>query len=136
VSLGAILALTLWIGAAWMNVWWTTTSADWTYTHAFRTFSLDQAVGHNGDSATRPSHFIVQNDHRHILLIELPANDASKALIYAGPVLIGDGQESLPVTISFQVNGQTGRLDLVLHIQDQSYVFLNTGTKFVAPPGP
>jgi hypothetical protein len=136
VILGALLALSLWIGAAWVTAWWTNTSNDWTYTRAFRTFSVDQAVGHNGDSAAHPSHFIVQNDHRHIILIELPANDAAKSLIYAGPVLLGDGQESLPVTISFQVNAHTGRLDLLLHIQDQSYVFLNTGTKFVAPAEP
>lgn len=136
VILGALLALSLWVAVAWVTAWWTNTSNDWTYTRAFRTFSVDQAVGHNGDSAAHPSHFIVQNDHRHIILIELPANDAAKALIYAGPVLLGDGQESLPVTISFHLNAHTGRLDLLLHIQDQSYVFLNTGTKFVAPAGP
>jgi hypothetical protein len=134
-GVGAIIALTVWIGAAYLNVWWTNTQNDWTYTQAFRTFSLDKAVGHNGDSNARPSHYIVQNDNRHIIIIELPANDVSKALIYSGPFLVGDGEERTPVTISFVENLQTGRLDMVLHVQDQTYVFANNGTKFVPPPG-
>lgn len=135
-GLGALVALLLWVGASWIGTWWTSTQNDWAYTQAFRTFSVDQAVGHNHDSAAHPSHFIVQNDHRRVLIIELPADDASKLIIYAGPLLLGDGQDRTPVTISFQVDAQSGRQDLVLHVQDQSYVFTNTGTKFVAPVEP
>ncbi len=134
-AVGAILALTLWIGGAWINRWWTETQNDWTYTQAFRTFSLNAVVGHNHDSARHPSHFIVQNDNRHIIIVELPANDVSKAIIYSAPTLIGDGQEKTPVTISFQANPQTGRLDLVLHVQDTTYTFPNNGTKFITPQG-
>src|SRR5712692_24328 len=134
-GIGAIIALTLWVGAAWVSNWWTNTQNDWTYTQAFRTFSTDKAVGHNGDSDAHPSHFIVQNDNRHIVIIELPADDASKSLIYFGPMLIGDGQDRTPVTISFQLNLRTGRFDMVLHVQDQNYVFTNNGTKFVEPSG-
>ena len=132
-GIGAIIALTLWICAAWVINWWTGVQNDWKYTATFRTFSVDQAVGHNGDSTTHPSHFIVQNNKRRIIIIEFPDNDESKALIYAGPVLLGDGQEKTPVTISFQANTQTGRLEMVLHVQDQSYIFSNNGTKFVPP---
>lgn len=134
-GLGATVALLLWMGLAWLGMWWTSTQNDWTYTQAFRTYSVDQAVGHNHDSAAHPSHFIVQNDHGHVLIIELPADDPSKLITYAGPLLLGDGQDRIPLTISFQQDGQTGRLDLVLHIQGQSYVFVNTGTKFVPPSG-
>jgi hypothetical protein len=134
-AVGAILALTLWIGGAWINRWWTETQNDWTYTQAFRTFSLNAVVGHNHDSARHPSHFIVQNDNRHIIIVELPANDVSKAIIYSAPTLIGDGQEKTPVTISFQANPQTGRLDLVLLVQDTTYTFPNNGTKFITPQG-
>jgi hypothetical protein len=134
VGIGAILALSIWICAAYINVWWTNTQNDWTYTQTFRTFSLDRAVGHNNDSNAHPSHFIVQNDKRHII-IELPADDWSRALIYSAPTLIGDGQEKTPATISFVENMQTGRLDLVLHVQDQTYIFTNNGTKFVTPSG-
>ncbi len=134
-ALGAVLALTIWISGAWVTTWWTDTQNDWTYTQAFRTFSINKAVGHNHDSAAHPSHFIVQNDNRHIIIIELPANDWSKAVIYSAPTLIGDGQEKTPATISFQANPQTGRLDMVLHVEDQTYIFTNNGTKFVTPQG-
>jgi hypothetical protein len=132
---GAVLALTFWIGGAWMNRWWIDTQNDWTYTAQFRTFSIDEAVGHNHDSLSHPSHFIVQNDHKHIIIIELPGDDWSKAIIYSAPTLIGDGQEKTPATISFQADAQTGRLDMVLHVQDTTYVFTNNGTKFITPQG-
>lgn len=134
-AIGAILALTIWISGAWVISWWQNTQNDWTYTAQFRTFSINQAVGHNNDSNTHPSHFIVQNDNRHIIIIELPANDVAKAIIYAAPTLIGDGQDKTPATISFVENSQTGRLDLVLHVQDQTYLFTNNGQKFVTPQG-
>jgi len=134
-AIGAVLALSIWIGGAWVNKWWTDTQNDWTYTAQFRTFSIDEAVGHNHDSTAHPSHFIVQNDKRHIIIIELPADDWSKAIIYSAPTLIGDGQERTPATLSFQANLQTGRLDMVLHVEDQTYIFTNSGQKFVTPSG-
>jgi len=132
-GLGMIVMLVLWVGLSWLMNWWYTTQNDMTYTKAFRTFSVDYAVGHNNDSSANPSHFIVQNDKRHIIILELPADDASKTVIYTGPQLIGDGQERTPVTISFSLNAQTGRYDMVLHVQDQTYVFTNNGKKFVPP---
>ncbi len=81
VGLGATVALVLWIGAAWVMAWWAGVQNDWKFTASFRTFSVDQAVGHDGDSPTHPSHFIVQNDARRIIIIEFPANDASKVAI-------------------------------------------------------
>ena len=135
VGIGAIVALMLWICGAWVTAWWTNTQNDWTYTAQFRTFSTDAVVGHNHDSSSHPSHFIVQNDKRHIIIIELPADDFSKSIIYSAPTLIGDGQEKTPVTIDFQANVQTGRLDMVLHVENQTYLFTNNGTKFVAPQG-
>ena len=56
-----------------------------------------------------------------------------KAVIYVGPTLIADGGDRIPVTLSFQRNPRTGRLDLVLHIEDQQYLFPNTGTRLVPP---
>ena len=135
VGVGTIIALTLWIGAAWVTTWWTNTQNDWTYTAQFRTFSMNEVVGHNNDSNAHPSHFIVQNDNRHIIIIEAPANDWSKSIIYSAPTLIGDGQERTPATLSFQLNPQTGRIDMVLHVESQTYLFTNNGVKFVTPQG-
>ena len=55
----------------------------------------DAVVGHN-DSPANPSHFIALNLNRHIVIIELPGADPSKAKIYTGPILLGDGQDLTP----------------------------------------
>jgi len=128
-----IAMLGLWVAGTWVSTKWTDTMNDWTYTQSFRTFSVDHVVGHNGDSSVHPSHFIVQNDKRQIVIIEFPADDEAKAIIYIGPQLIGDGQDRVPVTVSFQLNATTGKVDMVLHVLDQTYVFTNNGKKFVPP---
>jgi hypothetical protein len=93
---------------------------------------VDAVVGH-GDAATHPSHFIAVNLNRKVIVIELPGGDPSKALIYSGPTLVGDGQDLTPITLTFNdVNGD-GKPDMEVHILDQVMVFLNNGTKFVAP---
>ena len=81
------------------------------------------------ESGTRRLHVPAAHD------IELPADDWSKAIIYSAPTLIGDGQEKTPATVSFQADLQTGRMDMVLHVEDQTYIFTNNGTKFVTPQG-
>jgi hypothetical protein len=97
-----------------------------------RTFQTDAVVGH-GDSEAHPSHFIAINLNRHVIVIEIPGGDISRSIIYSGPVLLGDGQDMTPVTLTFSdVNGD-GKPDMILHILDQTIVFLNNGTKFVPP---
>lgn len=130
-GVGMLLMLGMWIAGMKVANWWTDVQNNTTYTAAFRTYSVDAVVGHNGDSQAKPSHFIVQNDKRRIIVVELPADDASKAFIYIGPRLIGDGQERTPVTVTFQLNTGTGKIDMVLHVEDQTYVFTNNGKKFV-----
>jgi hypothetical protein len=112
--------------------WWQVSGDDRTYGRP-RTFQTDAVVGH-GDSPEHPSHFIALNLNRHVLVIELPGGDASRSVIYSGPVLLGDGQDLTPVTLSFADRNGDGRPDMLLHILDQTMVFLNAGTKFVPPP--
>ena len=120
----ALLAFTL----SSIGSWWQMHQNDVTYGRP-RTFQVDAVVGHN-DSATNPSHFIFLNLNRHVVIIELPGGDTSKARIYNGPTLFGDGQDLTPVTAEFKdVNGD-GRLDMIVHIQDQTLVYLNDGTQF------
>jgi len=54
-------------------------------------------------------------------------------LIYSGPTMLGDGEDKTPVFLSFQLNPQTNRLDMVLHVENQLYIFANNGTKFLEP---
>lgn len=95
-----------------------------------RTWQTDQVVGQNGDSPAHPSHFIFENLNGHIFFVEFPAGDISKAKIYFVSTLIGDDAASFPVTATFKdVNGD-GRIDILIHIQNQTIVYLNDGSGF------
>jgi len=127
-----IAMLALWTGLSTLVSWWQVHQDDAKYGRP-RTFQTDEAVGHNNDSASNPSHFIAVNLNRHILIIELPAGDSTKAKMYNGPTLLGDGQDLTPVTLTFQdVNGD--RLpDMVIHVQDQTLVMVNDQSSFRPP---
>lgn len=128
-GLGMIVMLLLWQGLTAFTNWWQVHSDDSTYGRP-RTFQIDAVVGHNGDSAANPSHFIFLNLKGHIEVIEFPAGDGSKAKIYLGPTIFTDGGDLIPVTGEFaDVNGD-GKPDMILKIQDQRIVFINTGDGF------
>ncbi len=131
-GVGMISMLALWTGLSMLVGWWQVHQDDATYGRP-RTFQTDEAVGHNNDSASNPSHFIAVNLNRHILIIELPAGDSTKAKMYNGPTLLGDGQDLTPVTLTFQdVNGD--RLpDMVIHVQDQTLVMVSDQGSFRPP---
>jgi hypothetical protein len=116
------------VGLSKFGAWWQIHQDDVTYGRP-RTFQVDAVVGHN-DSASSPTHFIFENLRGHIIVIELPGGDATHARVYLGPVLFGDGQDLIPVTGTIKdVNGD-GKPDLVIDIQGQHIVFINTGTQF------
>lgn len=127
------------VGYILLNIlgnWWTTTQNDWHYGRP-RTFQVDANVGH-GTAANPYSHFIAINLNKHIEVIEIPGNDPAKSLTYIGPTLIGPGEELTPVTLSFEdVNGD-GHPDLVIHVADSKFIFLNQKVngvwKFVPAP--
>lgn len=127
VGVGMIAMLALWVLGTMLVNWWNVTQDDWHYGRP-RTFQIDVRVGHNDD--VTPSHFIAVNLNRHIIIIEFPGGDPTKAKDYLGPTLFGDGQDLNPMTLSFRdVNGD-GKLDMIVHIQDQTFVFINDGTQF------
>src|SRR5579863_666591 len=101
VGLAMIVTVVLWFLLSSFLSWWQVTQDDWHYGRP-RTFQTDAVVGHN-DSAT-PSHFVAMNFNRHIEIIEFPGGDASKAKIYIGPVLIGQGQDLAVVTLTFKMS--------------------------------
>ncbi len=110
--------------------WWKTYQDDMHYGRP-RTSQLDAVVEHN-DSASNPTHFIFINLNRHVQIIELPGGDASHARIYPGPILYGDGQDLAPVTGEIRdVNGD-GKPDLIVHIEDQRFIYINNGSTFQA----
>lgn len=112
-----------WIALNPLVTWWTTTQDDWAYGRP-RTFQVDWNVGH-GTAHHPESHFIAMNLNRHLQVIEIPGGDPSKEKVYLGPTLLGPGQDLAPVTLSFEDVNHDGRPDLVLHVQGNTFVFLN-----------
>ncbi len=127
-GLGMLLALALWIGASEALVWWNNHQLDSLYGMP-RTFQTDQVVGHS-DSTDHPTHFVAINLNAHITIIEIPGGDNSHARIYSGPTLYSDNGNLTPVTLEFKdINGD-GKVDMIVHIGDQSITYLNDGTQF------
>ncbi len=128
VGLAMFIMIIGWVAFNALGSWWQVTQDDWHYGRP-RTFQTDAVIGHD-DSASTPSHFMAINLNRRILIIELPGGDSSKARIYSGPILIGQGQDLTPVTLSFRdVNGD-GRPDMIIDVQDSHFVFFNDGSMF------
>jgi len=128
VGIAMFIMIIGWVAFNALGSWWQTTQDDWHYGRP-RTFQTDAVVGHN-DSSSNPSHFIAVNLNRHVLIVELPGGDATKARIYSGPILIGPGQDLAPVTLSFQdVNGD-GSLDMIVNVQDAHFVYINNNGTF------
>jgi hypothetical protein len=134
VGLAIFIMIIGWIAFSALGNWWQVTQDDLHYGRP-RTFQTDAVVGHK-DSPSNPSHFIAINLNHHIIIIELPGGDPSKARIYNGPILIGQGQDLTPVTLSFKdVNGD-GLPDMIVNVQDAHFVFINVnGTFRPARPG-
>jgi len=127
-GIGMVIMLALVVVGNAVSTWWTIHQGDATYGRP-RTFQIDAVVGHN-DSTENPSHFEAINLNRHIIVIELPGGDSSKARIYNITTLFGNGQDLTPVTLSFKdVNGD-GLLDMEVHIQGQTIVFINENGQF------
>lgn len=100
------------------------------------TYYTTAAVGHNNDSAAKPSHFTVQNQDGYVIILELPAGDTSKAVIMTGMVLMGPNKGNEPVSLSFMDTTGNGRLDMQVLAGGQTLTWLNTGAKFNPPANP
>jgi hypothetical protein len=134
VGVGMVAMLALWVTGSWILQWWQVHQDDATYGRP-RTSQTDAVVGHH-DSSANPSHFLAINLKRHVVVIECPGGDCTHAVVYLGPTLAGDGQDLTHVTLTFQDLRGDGKLDMVLHIQDQRVVFLNENGSFrPARPG-
>lgn len=128
VGLFMLIMILGWIAFSALANWWQVTQDDWHYGRP-RTFQIDAVVGHN-DSVTNPSHFIAINLNRRVEVIEFPGGDSSKAKIYLGPILTGDGQDLAPVTLSFKdVNGD-GKPDMIVIVQNSRFIYINENGAF------
>lgn len=128
IGLAMIVMIVGWFAFSALGNWWQVTQDDWHYGRP-RTFQIDAVVGHN-DSPSNPSHFIAVNLNRRVIIIELPGGDSSKAKIYNGPILVGQGQDLAPVTLSFQDVNADGVVDMIVNVQDAHFVYINENGTF------
>ncbi len=128
IGIGMLFMLLIWFGLQMLDNWWIQHQEDITYGFP-RTYQTDQVVGHS-DSTNHPTHFIFENLAGHIIIIELPGGNIAHARIYSGPTLFSDSAGQTPVTAEFTDVNNDGRIDIVLHIQEQRIVYLNDGTQF------
>ncbi len=132
-GIGMLLTLLLWLGGQWAITGIQAHNADAQYGYP-RVWQTDAVVGHD-DSVAHPSHFLFENLHGQVIVIELPGGNPAHARIYSGPLLLEPNADQFPVTGSFvDVNGD-GRPDMEIHINGQTITYLNNGTLFV-PPAP
>lgn len=127
-ALGMLLTLGLVVGANTFGSWWQLHQEDATYGMP-RTYQTNAVVGHQ-DSASKPSHFLFMNMNGHVLVVEFPAGDATRALVYTGPTLFGSDGDLIPVTGEFRDVNRDSLPDMLIHVQDQTIVLINTGSKF------
>src|SRR5207237_2644918 len=103
-----------------------------------RTYQTDAVVVQGGDNPQRPCHLIAVNLNRQAIVVEFPAGSQSGALSYVVPYyILGPGGDLTPITLEFRDVTSDGKPDMIIHMhlpsQDQTYVFINAGTKFRAP---
>lgn len=136
-GVGMIAMLVLWVVGSAVLAWGLARYDDIRYGNP-RTYQTDAVVGHGGDSAAHPSHFIAINLNRQALVVEFPAGNPNGAQSYVVPYyILGQGGDLRPITLEFRDVTGDGKLDMIIHIhlqnQDQTFVFVNTGTKFRPP---
>lgn len=128
VGIGMLAMVLCWVvvsaAASWYTVW-----HDNMLYGTPRTFQIDARVGHNERSG-QVSHFIAQNLHGRILVVEIPGGDVSKSRIYAGPQLYGADAALIPITLQFQDVNRDGRLDMVIQFKDTRLIYMNDGSGF------
>jgi hypothetical protein len=127
-GLGMLTMLGLWAASAAVLNWWNSHQLDSAYGMP-RTYQTDQVVGH-ADSTDHPTHFIAVNLNSRITIIEIPGGNSQHARIYSGPALYADNGNSIPVTLEFKDANGDGKVDMIVHVGDQSIVYLNDGTQF------
>jgi hypothetical protein len=92
----SMLVLTLVLQLAWN--WGTSTYNNLRYGMP-RTMQVDAFVGH--ETGKIPSHFIAENMHGRVVIMEMPGGDVQHVRVIVGPQIIGPNADQEPVILSF-----------------------------------
>jgi len=83
---------------------------------------------YSGDTSNNLSHYIFLNLNGTVEIIEFPHGDSSHARIYKSITILSDGADHVPVTGEFKI--VNGKVEMIVHIQDQRIIYINDGTQF------
>jgi hypothetical protein len=132
IGVGMLLMLVIVIAGSGL-VGWVQTSWDDLHYGRPRTFQMDAFVGH--ETGRVPSHFIALNLQGQIEIIELPGGDPTRARMYVGPRIYGEGSDLVPVRLRFVEGAQPHHPDMLILFQNTQVVFHNAHGTF-APASP
>jgi hypothetical protein len=94
-----------------------------------RTTQVDAYVGN--EMGKTPSHFIAENVSGQVLIIEFPGGDAQRADVIIGPRILGPHADQIPVQLSFVDLNGNHLPDMVIHLDRQTFWYMNTHGTFV-----
>lgn len=126
IGIGMIAMLAFYVGFQMLGNWWTERQLDATYGFP-RAYQTD-AIVYPGDTSANPSHYIFLNLNGTVEIIELPHGDSAHARIYKGATIFADNAPLVPLTGEFR--NVNGKVEMLVHIQNQIIVYLNDGTQF------
>jgi hypothetical protein len=93
-----------------------------------RTYQTDGYIGY-GEASGLPTHFVVINAHRQVLILIVPGTDPAHVRVIRGPYLFGPNQEFSPATVQLEDLSHDGYPDLVLHVAGQTVTYTNDPRK-------
>jgi hypothetical protein len=123
----AMLLLTLGLQLAWN--WGTSAYNDLRYGMP-RTMQVDAFVGH--ETGKTPSHFIAENMHGRVVIIEMPGGDVQHVRVIVGPQIVGPDADKVPVVLSFVDRNGKHIPDMLVQFGSLEVWYANENGTFVA----
>lgn len=98
-----------------------------------RTTHLEGYVGHGAEVGGRPTRLVGLNIDRQVVVLELPAGDATQVRSLPGPYLFGADEHLTPVILSLRDMDGDGLDDLIVDVRNEQVVYLNRDGGFRLP---
>jgi len=121
-----MLVLTLVLQLAWN--WGTSAYNDLRYGTP-RTMQVDAFVGH--ETGKTPSHFIAENMHGRVVIMEMPGGDVQHVRVIVGPQIIGPDADKVPVVLSFVYRNGKHIPDMLVQFGSLEVWYANENGTFV-----
>jgi hypothetical protein len=122
---GTILLLLL-LQIAWS---WGTEIYDNLHYGMPRTTQVDAYVGQ--EAGQTPSHFIAENLHGRVIIIEFPGGNVQQARVIVGPQIAGPNADQVPVLLSFVDRHGNHQPDMLVQFGSMEIWYANEHGTFV-----